>query len=36
MMVLVMTMVMVSGILGLMTWVNAKPWLSTSNNNLTN
>jgi hypothetical protein len=36
MMVLVMTMVMVSGILGLMTWVNAKTWLSTSNNNLTN
>jgi hypothetical protein len=43
MMVLVMTMVMVSGILsvwkgyiGLITWVNAKIWLSTSNNNLTN
>jgi hypothetical protein len=43
MMVLVMTMVMVSGILsiwkgyiGLITWVNAKTWLSTSNNNLTN
>ena len=42
-MVLVMTMVMVSGILsvwkgyfGLITWVNAKIWLSTSNNNLTN
>jgi hypothetical protein len=40
---LVMTMVMVSGILsvwkeciGLITWVNAKTWLSTSNNNLTN
>jgi hypothetical protein len=38
-----MTMVMVSGILsvwkeyfGLRTWVNAKTWLSTSNNNLTN
>jgi hypothetical protein len=37
------TMVMVSGILsiwkgyiGLITWVNAKTWLSTSNNNLTN
>jgi hypothetical protein len=37
MMVLVMTMVMVSGILsvwkgtsGLITWVNAKTWLSTS------
>jgi hypothetical protein len=36
-------MVMVSGILsvwkgyiGLITWVNAKTWLSTSNNNLTN
>jgi hypothetical protein len=45
MMVLVMTMVMVmvSGILsvwkgyiGLITWVNAKIWLSTSNNILTN
>jgi hypothetical protein len=43
MMVLVMSMVMVSGILsvwkgyiGLITWVNAKTWLSTSNNNLTN
>jgi hypothetical protein len=43
MMVLVMTMVMVSGILsvwkgyiGLITWVNTKTWLSTSNNNLTN
>jgi hypothetical protein len=43
MMVLVMTMVMVSGILsvwkgyiGLITWVNAKTLLSTSNNNLTN
>jgi hypothetical protein len=43
MMVLVMTMVMVSGILsvwkgyiGLITWVDAKTWLSTSNNNLTN
>jgi hypothetical protein len=43
MMVLVMLMVMVSGILsiwkgyfGLTTWVNAKTWLSTSNNNLTN
>jgi hypothetical protein len=43
MMVLVMTMVMVSGILsvwkgsiGLIIWVNAKTWLSTSNNNLTN
>jgi hypothetical protein len=42
MMVMVMTMVMVSGILsvrkgyfGLTTWVNAKTWLSTSNNNLT-
>jgi hypothetical protein len=41
--VLVMTMVMVSGILsvwkgyiGLTTWVNAKTWPSTSNNNLTN
>jgi hypothetical protein len=40
MMVLVMTMVMVSGILSvwegyiwLITWVNAKTWLSTSNNN---
>jgi hypothetical protein len=38
-----MTMVLVSGILsvwkeyiGLITWVNAKTWLSTSNNNLTN
>jgi hypothetical protein len=43
MMDLVMTMVMVSGILsvwkgniGLITRVNAKTWLSTSNNNLTN
>jgi hypothetical protein len=43
MMVLVMPMVMVSGILsiwkgyiGLITWVNAKTWLPTSNNNLTN
>jgi hypothetical protein len=43
MMVLVMTMVMVSGILfvwkgyfGLTTWINTKTWLSTSNNNLTN
>jgi hypothetical protein len=43
MMVLVMTMVMVSGILsiwkgyfGSITWVNAKTWRSTSNNNLTN
>jgi hypothetical protein len=43
MMVLVMIMVMVSGILsvwkgymGLISWVNAKIWLSTSNNNLTN
>ena len=42
-MVLVMTMVLVSGILsvwkgyiGLITWVNAKTCLSTSNNNLTN
>jgi hypothetical protein len=40
--VLVMTMVMVSGILtiwkgyiGLITWVNAKTWLATSNNKLT-
>jgi hypothetical protein len=38
-----MTMVMVSGILsiwkgnfGLTTWVIAKTWLPTSNNNLTN
>jgi hypothetical protein len=43
MMVLIMLMVLVSGILsvwkgyiGLITWVNAKTWLSTSNNNLTN
>jgi hypothetical protein len=43
MMVLVVPMVMVSGILfvwkgyiGLITWVNTKTWLSTSNNNLTN
>jgi hypothetical protein len=43
MMVLVMTMEMVSGILSvlkgyvaLITWVNAKTWISTSNNNLTN
>jgi hypothetical protein len=42
-MVMIMTMVMVSDILfvwkgyfGLITWVNAKTWLSTSNNNLTN
>jgi hypothetical protein len=42
-MVMIMLMVMVSGILsvwkgyfGLRTWVNAKTWLSTSNNNLTN
>jgi hypothetical protein len=41
--ILVMTMVLVSGILfvwkgyiGLITWVNTKTWLSTSNNNLTN
>jgi hypothetical protein len=41
--VLIMIMVMVSGILsvwegyfGLRTWVNAKTWLPTSNNNLTN
>jgi hypothetical protein len=40
---MVLTMVMVSGILsvwkgysGLIIWVNAKTWLSTSNNNLTN
>jgi hypothetical protein len=43
MMFMSMLMVMVSGILsvwkgyiGLITWVNAKTWLSTSNNNLTN
>jgi hypothetical protein len=43
MMVLIMIMVMVSDILsvwkgyfGLRTWVNAKTWLSTSINNLTN
>jgi hypothetical protein len=43
MMVMIMLMVLVSGILsvskgyiGLITWVNAKTWLSTSNNNLTN
>jgi hypothetical protein len=43
MMVMIMLMVLVSGILsvwkgyiGLMNWVNAKTWLSTSNNNLTN
>jgi hypothetical protein len=43
MMVLIMIMVMVSDILSfwkgyfwLTTWVNAKTWLSTSNNNLTN
>jgi hypothetical protein len=43
MMILVMTMVMVSdipsvwkGYIGLITWVNTKTWLSTSNNNLTN
>jgi hypothetical protein len=43
MMVLVLTLVMVSGILsvwkgyiGLITWVNSKTWLSISNNNLTN
>jgi hypothetical protein len=42
-MVMIMLMVMMSGILsnwkgyfGLITWVNAKTWLSTSNNNLTN
>jgi hypothetical protein len=41
--VLIMLMVLVSGILsvwkayiGLITWVNTKTWLSTSNNNLTN
>jgi hypothetical protein len=40
---MIMIMVMVSGILsvgkgtfGLITWVNTKIWLSTSNNNLTN
>jgi hypothetical protein len=40
---MIMTMALVSGILfvwkgciGLITWVNAKTWLSTSNNNLTN
>jgi hypothetical protein len=40
---MVLTMVMVSGILsvwkgyfGLITWVNAKTWISTCNNNLTN
>jgi hypothetical protein len=40
---MIMHMVMVSGILsiwkvyfGITTWVNAKTWLSTSNNNLTN
>jgi hypothetical protein len=43
MMVMIMLMVMVSGILsvwkgyfGSITWDNAKTWLSTSNNNLTN
>jgi hypothetical protein len=43
MLVSIMIMVMVSGILsvlkgyfGLRTWDNAKTWLSTSNNNLTN
>jgi hypothetical protein len=43
MMVLVMLMVMASDILsvwkgyfGLIIWVNAKTWLSTNNNNLTN
>jgi hypothetical protein len=43
MMVLIMLMVLVSGILsvwkwyiGLITWINTKTWLSTSNNNLTN
>jgi hypothetical protein len=43
MMVMIMLMVMVSGILsiwkgyfGLTTWVNAKTWLSTTNNYLTN
>jgi hypothetical protein len=43
MMFMSMLKVMVSGILsvwkgyiGLITWVNAKTWLSTSNNNLTN
>jgi hypothetical protein len=42
-MVMIMLMVMVSVILsvwkgyfGFITWVNAKTWLSTSNNNLTN
>jgi hypothetical protein len=42
-MVMNMLMVMVSGILsvwkgyfGLITWVNAKTWLYTINNNLTN
>jgi hypothetical protein len=40
---MIMLMVLVSGILsvwkgyiGLITWGNAKIWLSTSNNNLTN
>jgi hypothetical protein len=40
---MMMIMLMVSGILsiwkvyfGLITWVNAKTWLSTSNNNLIN
>jgi hypothetical protein len=43
MMVMIMFMVVVSGIvsvwkgyIGLITWVNAKTWLFTSNNNLTN
>jgi hypothetical protein len=42
-MIMLMVMVMVSGILfvwkgyfGLITWVNAKTWLSTRGNNLTN
>jgi hypothetical protein len=43
MMVIIMLMVMFlvffpfgKGTFGLITWVNAKTWLSTSNNNLTN
>jgi hypothetical protein len=43
MMVLIMLMLMFlvffpfgKGTFGLTTWVNAKTWLSTSNNNLTN
>jgi hypothetical protein len=43
MVVVIMLMVMLSGILsvwkwyfGFTTWVNAKTWLSTSNNNLIN